>query len=247
MPGLSDSTFNFDSIVDLVGKVGTNVYDKIKGFYTTPDGSTDWNKVLATGTGIYSLLNTSRGDGVGGIIGGLMGSNQQSTGYQGGIPKYTAVREAVPNAFEPTTPGAPNRRYFSDIRYTPEDESVADARAAAATQAAGLASLQTPPANPTATTGMAAGGLTAMKKGKYLNGDTDGMADKISTSIDDSQPAALSHGEFVIPADVVSHLGNGNSQAGAKRLYEMMDKVRMARTGTEKQGKQINPNKLMPA
>jgi hypothetical protein len=57
----------------------------------------------------------------------------------------------------------------------------------------------------------------------------------------------LSDGEFVIPADVVSHLGNGSSDAGAKRLYEMMDKIRMARTGTKKQGKEINPERYMPA
>lgn len=57
----------------------------------------------------------------------------------------------------------------------------------------------------------------------------------------------MSHGEFVIPADVVSHLGNGNSDAGARRLYEMMDRIRKARTGTTKQGKQVNPNKFMPS
>jgi hypothetical protein len=51
----------------------------------------------------------------------------------------------------------------------------------------------------------------------------------------------------VVPADVVSHLGNGNSEAGAQRLYSMMDKIRKARTGTTKQGKQINPNKYLPA
>jgi hypothetical protein len=51
----------------------------------------------------------------------------------------------------------------------------------------------------------------------------------------------------VIPADVVSHLGNGSSKAGAKQLYSMMDKVRAARTGTKKQGKQISPNKYLPA
>jgi len=53
--------------------------------------------------------------------------------------------------------------------------------------------------------------------------------------------------EFVIPADVVSHLGNGNSEAGADRLYKMMDKIRTARTGNKKQGRQINPNKYLPA
>jgi len=85
-----------------------------------------------------------------------------------------------------------------------------------------------------------------MAKGRYLQGETDGMADKLPAQIGNDQPAALSHGEFVIPADVVSHMGNGNSDAGAKKLYQMMDKIRMARTGTKKQGKRINPDKFMP-
>ena len=94
-------------------------------------------------------------------------------------------------------------------------------------------------------------GLMALAKGgnlppRYLNGATDGMADKIPAKIGQKQPAALSHGEFVIPADVVSHLGNGNSEAGAKVLYDMMAKIRKARTGNTKQGKQINPAKFMP-
>jgi hypothetical protein len=72
------------------------------------------------------------------------------------------------------------------------------------------------------------------------------MADKINTDIDGKQAAKLSHGEFVIPADVVSHLGNGNSDAGANVLYKMMDRIRTARTGNRKQGKQINPEKFMP-
>ena len=104
-----------------------------------------------------------------------------------------------------------------------------------------LASLQTQPD----TVQAAQGGIMAAR-GRYLRGETDGMADRINTSIDDRQPAKLSHGEFVVPADVVSHLGNGNSDAGAKKLYQMMDKIRIARTGTKKQGRQINPDKYMP-
>ncbi len=92
----------------------------------------------------------------------------------------------------------------------------------------------------------AKGGEINMAKGRYLQGNTDGMADKIPARIGKKQPAALSHGEFVVPADVVSHLGNGNSDAGAKKLYEMMDRIRVARTGKREQGKQINPDKLMP-
>jgi len=92
----------------------------------------------------------------------------------------------------------------------------------------------------------AGGGDIPMAKGRYLQGETDGMADELPARIGKDQPAALSHGEFVVPADVVSHLGNGNSDAGAKKLYQMMDKIRMARTGTKKQGKEINPDKFMP-
>ena len=80
----------------------------------------------------------------------------------------------------------------------------------------------------------------------YLKSAEDGMADKIPATIDNKQPARLSGGEFVIPADVVSHLGNGNSEAGAKQLYAMMDRIRHARTGNKEQGKQINPAKFTP-
>lgn len=93
-------------------------------------------------------------------------------------------------------------------------------------------------------TGYAEGGMTD-KQPFYLGGITDGMADEVPAHIDNQRPAALSDGEFVIPADVVSHLGNGNSNAGAKRLYEMMDNIRQARTGNKDQGVQINPNKFM--
>lgn len=92
--------------------------------------------------------------------------------------------------------------------------------------------------------GMAQGGRALPPR--YLDGHSDGMADKVPANIDGKRPAALSDGEFVIPADVVSHLGNGNSNAGAKRLYKMMDDIRAARTGNRKQGKQINPDKFMP-
>ena len=94
--------------------------------------------------------------------------------------------------------------------------------------------------------GYSAGGRPA-NPGYYLGGSTDGMADKVPARIDGAQEARLSDGEFVIPADVVSHLGNGNSNAGAKNLYNMMDRVRKARTGNTKQGTEINPNKFIPS
>ena len=97
---------------------------------------------------------------------------------------------------------------------------------------------------------LAGGGLASLSgqgQGYYLGGPTDGMADLVPATIDGTQPAALSDGEFVIPADVVSHLGNGNSEAGAQQLYSMMDRVRRERTGTTRQGPEINPTRMMPA
>jgi hypothetical protein len=168
-----------------------------------------------------------------GVLGGLYGmtqSNQpqQKTGYLGGIPKYSAVRQALPVAQTPgRRPGSGGQRYFSDVQFLKPGES--------------------PAAQPT--TNLAAGGIATLAKGgepRYLAGGTDGMADDLPARIDGKQEARLSHGEFVIPADVVSHLGNGNSESGAKRLYAMMENIRKARTGNPKQGKQINPNKYLP-
>jgi hypothetical protein len=90
-------------------------------------------------------------------------------------------------------------------------------------------------------------GVISAAKGRYLKGDGDGMSDSIAATINGKQPARLADGEFVIPADVVSHLGNGSSDAGAKRLYAMMDKVRVARTGKKKQAPAVKTDKYMPA
>ena len=83
--------------------------------------------------------------------------------------------------------------------------------------------------------------------GRLTKGPGDGMSDDIPAKIGARQPARLADGEFVIPADVVSGIGNGSTDAGARRLYAMMDKVRKARTGTKRQGKEINASKYMPA
>lgn len=94
---------------------------------------------------------------------------------------------------------------------------------------------------------MAAGGLTAFKRGAFLQGSGDGMSDSIPAVIGEKQPARLADGEFVIPADVVSHLGNGSSKAGAQRLHAMMDRVRQERTGKKRQAPEIRSERYMPA
>ena len=115
----------------------------------------------------------------------------------------------------------------------------------------------TPPANAFASRmaegGMAyaSGGISSLGSysdgGRMLKGPGDGMSDNIPAQIGSKQPARLADGEFVVPADVVSHLGNGSTDAGARQLYGMMDRIRAQRTGKKKQAPRVNPSKAMPA
>jgi hypothetical protein len=91
-------------------------------------------------------------------------------------------------------------------------------------------------------------GNTYAAGGKLLRGPGDGMSDSIPAVINGEEPqrAALADGEFVIPADVVSHLGNGSTEAGSRALYSMMDRIRMARTGRKQQAPEIDPTKFLP-
>lgn len=230
------------------GRYGTTTYDA--GLLSTGDLATANNmlknlmagKVTSQDFLTFAQQNPT---GIAGVLGGLMNIGNQPqynrVGYQGTIPQLTATRAQVPYAYDPNRrPGSGGRQYFTDVKYTaPTAEAANAAQAQSRAEAQKLAE-----AAPTVKA--AHGGLMALARGRYLQGTTDGMADKLPASIDNRQPAKLSHGEFVVPADVVSHLGNGNSDAGAKKLYSMMDKIRMARTGTKKQGKQINPDKYMP-
>jgi len=123
-----------------------------------------------------------------------------------------------PNTYRPTYPTPPNPAY--EARYPSYAEG-------------GITDIDQD---------YAKGGIAGLLKGRG-----DGMSDSIRATIADKQPARLADGEFVVPADVVSHLGNGSTDAGAKHLYKMMDKVRKARTGNKKQGKQIAAGGYLPA
>jgi len=102
----------------------------------------------------------------------------------------------------------------------------------------------------------AAGGLGSLPEyaagGKLLDGPGDGVSDSIPAVIKGPKPqrAALADGEFVIPARIVSELGNGSTKAGAKRLYAMMDRVQNARrktTGKDRVAVNTRPDSLLPA
>jgi hypothetical protein len=121
---------------------------------------------------------------------------------------------------------------------------------------AGLPGFSSPISQPTfatqATSGSkpntyAPGGITRIQKEGQVRGNGDGMEDKVYGNIEGRQKVALSRDEFIVPADVVSGIGNGSSNAGADKLYKMMDRVRKARTGIKKQGKQIKGDRYVPA
>jgi len=79
-----------------------------------------------------------------------------------------------------------------------------------------------------------------------VNGVGDGMDDMIPATLEGEQDVVLSDGEFIVPADVVSGLGNGSTDAGSKALYEMMDRVREMRTGMTKQPEQVPQGAMLP-
>ena len=274
--GFTDKDGNFaggdNSLLNYVKKYGSKALDLLK-----TNGKFDPAKLITAGIGAYKLATDKNEGGYNVPIPKLDAVTQQieyndpnrrpgSAGRQYTTdPRYVkqgdatalAAAQAASNAqkagilaaYKPTTAPAVNP-YAGQMAMKYNTPAVA-AGTASTGASAGLPAIPTQqqlmdPNYNINSIGMADGGI-AMAKGRYLRGGTDGMADKISTSIDGGQKAALSHGEFVIPADVVSHLGNGNSDAGADKLYAMMDRIREARTGTKQQGKKINPDKFLAA
>jgi hypothetical protein len=88
---------------------------------------------------------------------------------------------------------------------------------------------------------------TATRSEGKLRGPGDGMDDLIPATIEGEQDVLLSDGEFIVPADVVSGLGNGSSDAGARALEEMMGRVRTSRNGSPEQPPQVPQEEVMPA
>ena len=83
--------------------------------------------------------------------------------------------------------------------------------------------------------------------GRLLRGPGTGLSDNIPAQIGANQPARLADGEFVIPADVVSAMGGGSTDAGAKKFYAMLDRVRQQAHGSKKQVRKISDRAVMPA
>ena len=108
--------------------------------------------------------------------------------------------------------------------------------------------------NPNSFNQYAAGGVSGLggysDGGRLLKGPGDGVSDSIPAVIGDRQPARLADGEFVVPARIVSELGNGSTEAGARKLYAMMDRVQKARgktVGKNRVATNTNAAKHLPA
>ena len=177
-------------------------------------------------------------------------------GVEGG--QYQVPNKAWPRVVEPLAPHGGRARYITPPYAKKEARAVKGNIATPQVPGGSMGNLQRTAQNEglpflgggTDTRFMFAnGGIATVPTegmGRYIGGSTDGMADVVPANIEGTQEARLSDGEFVMPADVVSHLGNGNSKAGAETLYDMMDRIREARTGMETQAKQINPNQFLP-
>jgi hypothetical protein len=181
---------------------------------------------------LLGTSDTSSGSGLGGALGlmALMammnkggGATAPSTAT---IPELTATRSQLPydvdkkgvNPNTPYRPGQGGVSYFSPTTYTPKAAG------------GGLMSL---------------GGYS--DGGRLLQGPGDGVSDSIPAIIGKKQPARLANGEFVIPARIVSELGNGSTDAGAKRLYEMMSRVQNVRRKTKNVAANTKAAKYLPA
>ena len=178
--------------------------------------------------------------------------DDQGYGFaEGGIARHASKGQV---AYLPRTPGIPDVGIYHDTDIDTAKKSALEAALIRNKKAASAANIKLaglPKTNikglgniPEAASGGSIGGYS--DGGRMLKGPGDGMSDSIPATIGKRQPARLADGEFVVPADVVSHLGNGSTDAGAKRLYGMMDKVRQARTGKKKQAPAVKAEKYLP-
>ena len=158
------------------------------------------------------------------------GGGGKSTGSGGTIPSLSANRSQLPygpvSGGPAARPGAGGVNYFSPTTYAPKAAG------------GGLMSL-------------AGGGMSNLggysDGGRLLKGPGDGVSDSIPATIGGKQPARLATGEFVVPARIVSELGNGSTEAGAQRLYAMMDRVQKARRQTKNVAADTKARKHLPA
>lgn len=252
----SDSSGFLNFLSNPGGSFG--ISDLLKGAKNLFAGTGDFGKAgqLAAFGGIAALLNK------------LMTQKPDPVGYQYGVPRYTALRSQTPIAQQrPTTtgpdgkvipyrPGQGGITYFTPLRYQYAGYEPKKAEDFLTIPVGVTPPVSNPGGNPqnnpntevvaSAAGGYMPGGITMLAGGRYLRGPGDGVSDSIPAKFERSgQPARLADGEFVIDARTVSEIGNGSSEAGARKLYAMMDRVHRARKKA-KRGKPSGAEKYLP-
>ena len=232
MPDGKVYTLNSDGSLTLTNQtVDPNTYVPPKGstLYTSTSGTsatTGDSSTSNTGNpgGNDSTSNTSNLSSLlpllaaAGLLGSKGGGGSSSAGSSSIIPKLTASRPAV-NYTAPAA-GEKNVTYFSPVTYAAEG-------------------------------GQMHGGISTLGSysdgGHLLKGPGDGVSDSIPATIGGHQPARLADGEFVIPARIVSELGNGSTDAGARKLYAMMDRIKKTRSQAKNIAADTKAEKHLPA
>lgn len=232
MPGTESVLSNFQTTQPTTY---SNMMAGAKNLSATPDGVTNF-----LGSNKMNLAMSAAP-----VVGEAMSPKVDMPGPGEEDPRYkgSPYNYRLASSFGGYTPATPNPYYRpTGLGYAAGGGSTQDIMMAAG------GSYDDEPRGDDQGFGFAAGGQLGgySDGGRMLKGPGDGMSDSIPAVIGKRQPARLADGEFVVPADVVSHLGNGSTDAGAKRLYSMMDKVRTARTGKKKQAKAIKADKYVP-
>ena len=210
----------------------------IKNYLTRPNMT---EAMVARGMNEYGISP----ERVAGII-GLPAATVQSKYQEALGPNYAARR-----------PGSGGVTYFSPMQYMPKTATNTASNTATNTAANTVAATDatvTPPATGVEDTSYkvyAAGGIASLggysDGGQLLRGPGDGVSDDIPATIGGRQPARLADGEFVVPARIVSELGNGSTEAGARKLYAMMDRIKASRAKAKNIAANTKADKHLPA
>jgi len=256
----SDSSYGNLNADDLA------MYDDLSQRYLAQNSGLDVSDLskLFSGSKAFSGIAKTLGTvAAGKLADQLFGVKGGPGGYKGGIPTLTASRQMLPipttmvNAAGETVarrPGSGGISYFTPMQY---NAPAAVAPATPVTPPADTAVV--PPESVAESTGMAMGGMAGYARGgianlgsysdggRLLRGPGDGVSDSIPATIGKGQPARLADGEFVIPARIVSELGNGSTEAGARKLYAMMDRIKKSRRKAKNIAADTKSDKHLPA
>jgi hypothetical protein len=206
----------------------------------------DLTKLFNSAPNLTKLLGAA---GIGALANNILGSGSSGPGgYKGGIPTLTAYRQQLPiptlvphstgEYLTARRPGSGGVTYFSPMQYLTPAQAAAQAEAAKQVATPPAPAIPAAPAETTAYAmgGMAHGGISSLggysDGGRLLRGPGDGVSDSVPATIGGHQPARLANNEFVIPARIVSEIGNGSTDAGAQKLYAMMDRIQKRRAKT---------------